>query len=114
MHCKLIFTFGVIIIFVNIILEEIKSQEASSNVKRILVRRIRKLPNATEKIKTMYSLLDNNIEKKISIDTLGKSIINVRNYPSAMKQFNKEAEMLGALFNQRRIEKMLEGKSGDL
>ena len=72
MHCKLTFTFGVIIIFVNIILDEIKSQETSSNVKRILVRRIRKLPNATEKTKKMYSLLDNNIEKKISIQELDK------------------------------------------
>ena len=62
----------------------------------------------------MYSLLDNHIEKKMSIDTLGKNVMNVKNNPSAKNQLKKEAEMLGALFSQRRIEKMLEGKSGDL
>ena len=114
MHCKLTITFGVIIIFVNVILDEIKAQESNSNVKRILVRRIRKLPNATEKTQTMFALLDNTLEKKISIHNFGKSNINVRNYPLAKKQLKKEAEMIGALFNPRRIEKMLEGKSGDL
>ena len=47
-------------------------------------------------------------------DKLNKNITKLQNSTTAMANFEKEVEMLGSLYNPERIEKMLQGKTGEL
>ena len=96
---------GYVFIYVNM-------EVATSNTKRILVRRIRKLPKS-QNVSTILNQEEiNSIKRKM----LTKKIVDIsanQNYSLAINNLKKSIGMLSSLHHQRRVEKYLdEGDSG--
>ena len=83
-------------------------ETTKSNIKRILVRRIRKLPQTPNLSNKSHQTIDNSIKKKTVTEDFGEISENNRNYTIAIKKLKKSVEMLSSLYNQRRVEKVLD------
>ena len=83
-------------------------ETTKSNIKRILVRRIRKLPQTPILSNKSHQTIDNSIKKKTVTEDFGEISANNRNYTIAIKKLKKSVEMLSSLYNQRRVEKVLD------
>ena len=86
---------------------------AKSNIKRVLVRRIRKLPQTNIDSNNSSQKENNFIKRKTIPEAINEFSTNNYNYTIAINNLKKSVEMLSTLYNQRRIEKVLDnGGSG--
>ena len=96
---------GYVFIYVNM-------EVATSNTKRILVRRIRKLPQAQNMSTVLNQEEINSIKRKMFSKKVVDTSAN-QNYTLAINHLKKSIGMLSSLHNQRRVEKVLDqGDSG--
>ena len=89
-------------------------EATKSNVKRILVRRIRKLPHTTDLSNTSDQKIGSSAKKKTLTKDIDDISTNNNNYTIAMKNLKKSVEMLSSLYNQRRVEKVLDEGASSL
>ena len=107
------FLFLAIVLFSYVFIN-VNMEVAKHNVKRILVRRIRKIPQ-TNIVSNNLILEENNSNKRKTIDEANKGIsTSNHNYTLALTNLKKSVEMLSTLYNQRRVEKVLDGGGSDL
>ena len=113
MYYKVILVCVIYLILINISATK-DMQETNLKARRILVRRIRKFQPENTSTKSAYAKFQNHTEKKDFESKIDSSSLNAKNFTSKMQYQKNDIEMLGSLYNKRRIEKMLQGKSGDL
>ena len=107
------FLFSAIVLF-SCVFINVNMEVARHNVKRILVRRIRKIPQ-TNIVSNNLIQEENYSNKRKTIDEAIKGLsTNNHNYTLALTNLKKSVEMLSTLYNQRRVEKVLDGGGSDL
>ena len=89
-------------------------QETNLKARRVFVRRIRKFQPENKSTTSAYAKLQNDTEIKDLESKIDRSSLNAKNFTSNMQYQKNDIEMLGSIYSKRRIEKMLQGKSGDL
>ena len=107
------FLFSAIVLFSYVFIN-VSSEVANHNVKRILVRRIRKIPQTNIVSNKLIQENNNTSKRKTITEVINGLNTNNHNYTLALTNLKKSVEMLSTLYNQRRVEKVLDGGGSDL
>ena len=92
----------------------VNMEVAKHNLKRILVRRIRKIPQTNIVSSSLIQEEDNFNKRKTIAEAIKGLSTNNHNHTLALTNLKKSMEMLSTLYNQRRVEKVLDGGGSDL